>query len=177
MAGEDLGKKADPEEAKGADGGADDKGGDAGGDKGGKDESGDDHDGDVTDKHGQPGVNRDKYKRDVEGRDKRIAELEAKLAEAAETKEGREKLEKSIADLKAEMADKDTSHALEIAGCVDVKAAKARLDDFDGDVEKLKAECPYLFGEEKPKPSGSTGKPPAGASKAMDEKLDKIFGA
>ena len=30
--------------------------------------------------------------------------------------------------------------------------------------------------EEKPKPSGSTGKPPAGASKAMDEKLDKIFG-
>ena len=163
MAGEDLGKKADPEETKGADGGADDKGGDAGGDKGGKEESGDSPDGDVTDKHGQPGVNRDKYKRDVEERDKRIAELEAKLAEAAETKEGREKLEKSIADLKAEMADKDTSHALEIAGCVDVKAAKARLDDFDGDVAKLKAECPYLF-EEKRKP-GTTELPPAGAAK------------
>ena len=40
---------------------------------------------------------------------------------------------------------------------------------------KLKESCPYLF-EEKPKQTGSTGKPPAGASKAMDEKLDKIFG-
>ncbi|NCA32129.1 hypothetical protein [Adlercreutzia muris] len=174
MAGEDLGKKANPEEAKGADGGADDKGGDAGGDKGGKDESGDDHDGDVTDKHGQPGVNRDKYKRDVEGRDKRIAELEAKLAEAAETKEGREKLEKSIADLKAEMADKDTSHALEIAGCVDVKAAKSRLGDFDGDVAKLKAECPYLFQAEKKK--GSTGLDPKGPSTGLDDRIDAAMG-
>ncbi|MFR5092565.1 MAG: hypothetical protein ACLTDR_11690 [Adlercreutzia equolifaciens] len=62
-----------------------------------------------------------------------------------------------------------------MSGCVDVKAAKARLADFDGDVAKLKESCPYLF-EEKPKQTGSTGKPPAGASKAMDEKLDKIFG-
>lgn len=175
MAGEDLVKKADPEERKGADGEADDNGGDAGVGNGAAGDGGDPDDG-VTDKHGQPGVNREKYKRDVEERDKKIAELEAELAEAAETKEGREKLEKQLADFKAEMADKDTSHALEMAGCVDVKAAKARLADFDGDVAELKESCPYLFGEGKPKQSGSTGKPPAGASKAMDEKLDRIFG-
>ena len=173
MTQEDLGKKADPEEKPEGDEQEAAEGSPAGEGEGAEGES---DEGDVKDKHGQPGINRDKYKRDVEERDKKIAELEAKLAEASETKEGREKLEKSIADLKAEMADKDTSHALEIAGCVDVKAAKARLEDFDGDVDKLKESCPYLFGEGKPKPSGSTGKPPAGASKAMDEKLDRIFG-
>ena len=159
MATEDEGKQ--PEEGQEGSEGAQDAGANEEPKDEGKQPEGSTED--VKDKHGQPGVNRDKYKRDVEERDKRIAELEAELAEAAETKEGREKLEKSIADLKAEMADKDTSHALEIAGCVDVKAAKARLDDFDGDVAKLKAECPYLF-EEKRKP-GTTELPPAGAAK------------
>ena len=131
--------------------------------------------GGVVDKHGQPGINKERHDKEVAELNQKIAELESKVAEAAETKAGREKLEKALEDLRAEMADKDTAHSLEIAGCVDVKAAKARLGDFDGDVAKLKAECPYLFAEEK-KQSGTTGKPPAGASKAMDEKLDKIFG-
>ena len=129
----------------------------------------------VVDKHGQPGINKERHDKEGAELNQKIAELESKVAEAAETKAGREKLEKALEDLKAEMADKDTAHSLEIAGCVDVKAAKARLGDFDGDIAKLKAECPYLFAEEK-KQSGTTGKPPAGASKAMDEKLDKIFG-
>lgn len=124
---------------------------------------------DVKDKHGQPGINREKYQRDIKERDEKIAELEARIAAEAETKEGREKLEADIKSLKAEMADKDTTHSLEMAGCVNVKAAKAVLADYEGDVEKLKSECPYLFGS-KQKQGGSTGFPPAGSASASDER-------
>lgn len=129
---------------------------------------------DVKDKHGQPGINAEKYKRDIEAKDAKIAELEAQVAKAAETKEGREKLEKQIADLKAEQADERVAHKLELAGCRDMKAAKARLDDFGGDVSKLKTECPYLFEAEKR--TGRAGGKPGGAPDAIDEKLDKAFG-
>lgn len=122
----------------------------------------DTEDKDIKDKHGQPGINAEKYKRDIEAKDAKIAELEAQVAKAAETKEGREKLEKQIADLKAEQTEERVNHKLELAGCRDMKAAKARLDDFNGDVSKLKAECPYLF--EKEKQTGSTGLKPAGAA-------------
>ncbi|WP_305296559.1 hypothetical protein [Parvibacter caecicola] len=152
-AGEEKGTESQGGADKGADGGADG----------------------VTDSHGQPGINKERHDKEVAALNQRIAELESQVAEAAETKEGREKLEKAMADLKAEMADKDTAHKLEMAGCVDLKAAKARLGDFDGDVAKLKSECPYLFGKEKQQ-AGSTGKPPAGASSGIDEKLDRAFG-
>lgn len=129
---------------------------------------------DVKDKHGQPGINAEKYKRDIEAKDAKIAELEAQVAKAAETKEGREKLEKQIADLKAEQADERVAHKLELAGCKSVKAAKVLLEDFDGDVTKLKAEHPYLFETEKQ--TGRAGGKPGGAPDAIDEKLDKAFG-
>lgn len=128
----------------------------------------------VEDKHGQPGINREKYQRDMKERDDKIAELQAKLDEKAKTEEGRDELKKQIEDLKAEVADERLTHKLELAGCRNVKAAKSVLDDYDGDVAKLKEDCPYLFDGRK---AGSTGlKSEGDAGKALDSKLDKIFG-
>lgn len=128
---------------------------------------------DPKDKHGKPGINAQKYKRDMEAKDAKIAELEKQVEELSATEEGRKKLQKQIDDLKAEQAEERVSHKLEMAGCKSVKAAKALLDDFDGDVDKLKAEHSYLFDDDKHKQSGSTGGKPGGsASKNVDDILD-----
>lgn len=119
--------------------------------------------GEVTDSHGQPGINKERHDREIAEKDAKIAELEAKLEESAKTAQGRADLKAEIDALKKEQAEERIAHKLELAGCVDVKAAKARLDDFDGDVDKLKSECPYLF-EEKRKP-GTTELPPTGTAK------------
>lgn len=129
---------------------------------------------DVRDSHGQPGINKERHDKEMAAKDAEIADLRKQLDEAAKTEQGRKDLEDKIAKLEASQAEERVAHKLELAGCVDLKAAKARLDDFDGDVAKLKEGCPYLFAKDKQ--TGTTGKPPAGASKAMDEKLDKIFG-
>ncbi len=128
--------------------------------------------GEVADKHGQPGINREKYARDMKARDDKIAELQAQLDEKAKTEEGRASLKKELDDLKAEMAGERVAHKLEMAGCRNVKAAKALLDDYDGDVDKLKEGCPYLFEGKK---AGSTGLKPEGGASDLDDKLDKAF--
>lgn len=131
----------------------------------------------VADKHGQPGINREKYQRDIAAKDKEIADLKAQVAEAAKTEEGRKALEEKIAKLEADQKDERVTHKLELAGCRNTKAAKALLDDYDGDVAKLKEDCPYLFSDGKSKQTGSTGlKPDGDADKALDEKLDRAFG-
>ena len=133
--------------------------------------------GEVKDNHGQPGINREKYQRDIAAKDKEIADLKAQIAEAAKTEEGRKALEEKIAKLEADQKDERVTHKLELAGCRNTKAAKALLDDYDGDVAKLKEDCPYLFSDGKNKHTGSTGlKPDGDADKALDEKLDRAFG-
>ncbi|WP_417801712.1 hypothetical protein [Thermophilibacter provencensis] len=130
-------------------------------------------DGEPSDKHGQPGINREKYQRDMKAKDDKIAELQAQLDEKSKTEEGRAELKDELDKLKAEMADERISHKLEMAGCRNVKAAKALLDDYEGDVAKLKEACPYLFSE---KQTGSTGlKSDGDAAKASEEKVDKIL--
>ena len=129
--------------------------------------------GEPSDKHGQPGINREKYQRDMKAKDDKIAELQAQLDEKSKTEEGRAELKDELDKLKAEMADERVSHKLEMAGCRNVKAAKALLDDYEGDVAKLKEACPYLFSE---KQTGSTGlKSDGDAAKASEEKVDKIL--
>lgn len=131
--------------------------------------------GGVEDKHGQPGINREKYQRDMKAKDDKIAELQAQLDEKVKTEQGRAALKDELDQLKAEMADERVSHKLEMAGCRNTKAAKALLDDYDGDVAKLKADCPYLFSDDKK--TGSTGlKPDGDAEAAFDDKLDRAFG-
>ena len=133
--------------------------------------------GEVKDNHGQPGINREKYQRDIAAKDKEIADLKAQIAEAAKTEEGRKALEEKIAKLEADQKDERVTHKLELAGCRNTKAAKALLDDYDGDVAKLKEDCPYLVSDGKNKQTGSTGlKPDGDADKALDEKLDRAFG-
>lgn len=127
----------------------------------------------VEDKHGQPGINREKYQRDIEAKDKQIAELQAQLDEKSKTEEGRAALKAELDRLKADMADERVDHKLELAGCLNAKAAKALLGDYDGDVAKLKEGCPYLFGAEKK--TGSTGLKPEGGAGDLDDKIDKAF--
>lgn len=127
----------------------------------------------VEDKHGQPGINREKYQRDIEAKNKQIAELQAQLDEKSKTEEGRAALKAELDRLKADMADERIDHKLELAGCLNAKAAKALLGDYDGDVAKLKEGCPYLFGAEKK--TGSTGLKPEGGAGDLDDKIDKAF--
>lgn len=134
---------------------------------------GQDGDGEVKDSHGQPGINREKYQRDIEAKDKQIAELQAQLDERSKTEEGRAALKAELDKLKADMADERTDHRLQLAGCLNAKAAKALLGDYGGDVDKLKEGCPYLFGAEKR--TGSTGLKPQGDASDLDDKLDKAF--
>lgn len=116
----------------------------------------------VKDKHGHPGISEGKYNRDIAAKDAEIADLRRQVENAAKTEEGRKALEQKIEALEKSQADERVTHALELAGCKSVKAAKALLDDFGGDVAKLKAEHPYLFDDGKPK--GSLGAKPGGAT-------------
>lgn len=126
-----------------------------------------------TDKHGHPGISQGKYERDIRERDERIKALEAQVAEAAETKERSDELQKKIDELRAEQADKDAEYELRLAGCIDVKAARSRLGDFGGDIAKLRDGCPYLFrGKEEAR--GATGLKPGGAPKITREEIRKI---
>lgn len=125
----------------------------------------------VKDKHGQPGINKERHEKEMAAKDAKIKELEEKLDEKAKTEEGRGEIKGEIEKLKEEMADERLSHKLELAGCRNVKAAKALLEDYDNDVEKLKAAEPYLFASEKKK--GSTGFKPEGATSDVDARRAK----
>ena len=133
--------------------------------------------GEPRDSHGQPGINREKYQRDMKAKDEQIAKLQEQLEEASKTEEGRAELQKQLDELKAKSADETVTWQLKDAGCRDenaIKAAKALLPDYEGDVAKLKEACPFLFPPDK-KDTGSTGAKPQGASSAIDEKIDRVF--
>ena len=125
---------------------------------------------------GGSGVNLHKLERDVANREKRIAELEAQLEAAG----GNAKtVERRLADVEAKLAasekalaDEKVAGSLTALGCVNVKAARALLEDYEGDPAKLKEACPYLFGAQQRGPQASTGGNPAGAT-ASDE-LDRL---
>lgn len=128
----------------------------------------------IKDKHGQPGINKERHEKEMAAKDAEIAKLQEQLAEAAKTEEGRKELQKQIDEMKASQADERVTHKLEMAGCKNTKAAKALLDDYDGDISKLKEACPYLFEDEKQK--GKTGGKHIGsAGKSIEDKIDSVF--
>jgi len=96
-------------------------------------------------------------------RDGKIAELEGKLADAEKLGQQAESLKSENEKLKNQAASDRIDFALQLAGCRNVKAARAVLDDYDGDVEKLKAAEPYLFAAHAEQ-SGATGLPNAGTA-------------
>lgn len=121
-------------------------------------------------KHGPDStVNRVKHMRDVA---KLQEQLDAKDAEL----EGYKGLKDEFEQWKAEQKAKEVGSALKAAGCHDVVAARARLDEFEGDIAKLKEAAPYLFTSSDN--SKSTGGNPKGQASGgdIDAKLDKAFG-
>ena len=104
-------------------------------------------------------------------RDGKIAELEGKLADAEKLGQQAEFLKSENEKLKNQAASDRIDFALQLAGCRNVKAARAVLDDYDGDVEKMKAAEPYLFAAHTEQ-SGATGLPNAGTAgeNGKDEK-------
>ncbi|MEG1907218.1 MAG: hypothetical protein RR178_07095 [Gordonibacter sp.] len=132
---------------------------------------------DLTDKHGQEAVAKGRYDRDMQAKDDEIGVLKKQIEESSKTEAGRKALEDKIEALEGTQTEMRTEYELKLAGCRDekaLKAAKTLIGDYEGDVSKLKAECPYLFAEEKQK--GKTGFKPAGAAGDLDDKLDKAFG-
>lgn len=122
--------------------------------------------GDPIDKHGEPAINKGRYDRDMKAKDDEIAALKAQLEEANGKVETGDKALKEVEQLKEQLADEKVTHSLDAAGCVNAKAAKALLPDYDGSVEKLKEDCPYLFGQHQ---TGSTGGRPGGAPSSREE--------
>ena len=135
-------------------------------------QGGTDPDEGVKDSHGQPGINKERHDREVEELNNTIAELQAKVDEAAKTDKAREDLKKEIQAAKEAIEAEKLAWKLEKAGCRNVKAAKALLEDHDNDVDKLKAAEPWLFEEDKPK--GSTGLKPVGAPDGEAEALARM---
>lgn len=117
-------------------------------------------------------VSLSKHNADIRRRDKEIAELKEQLKAISDSKasEGSEsaQLKRELDDLKRQLADEKVAASLAAAGCIDAKAAKARLEDFDGDVSKLKEAAPYLF---KQPQTGRTGGNRTGAPTDHEARL------
>ena len=107
------------------------------------------------------------YEAQLAERDSRIEELEAQIAEAAKSAEAADALREEIAALRRRGEDERIEFGLMLAGCRNVKAARAVLEDHGGDVDALKAAEPWMFADAPAKPVGKTGLPNAGA--ASDE--------
>lgn len=97
------------------------------------------------------------------------------MAEAARSKEAEARLTAEIEALRKDQADQQLDFSLERAGVRNVKAARALLDDYEGDVAKLKEAVPWLFEEPKPNPTpqqtGATGLEPQGAAGGGGDEL------
>jgi len=122
----------------------------------------------LTDKHGEPAISKGRYEREMKSKDDEIAALKAQLEEAGKKAETGADALKRVEALEAQLADEKVTHALEVEGCVNAKAAKALLDDYKGDVAALKADCPYLFRQTQ---TGSTGARPNGAPTPTSDDL------
>lgn len=107
------------------------------------------------------------YKALLAERDAKIAELEGAIAEAAKSAEAAETLRAEMDELRRQSDEQRVEFELKMAGARNTKAARALLDEHDGDVSKLKEAEPWLFEDTAPRQGGKTGLPNAGA--ASDE--------
>ena len=105
------------------------------------------------------------WEKAIAERDEKIAALEQQVADAAKNAEAAEALRGEIAELKAQGESDRIDFKLQLAGVRNIKAARAVLDDHGGDIDKLKAEEPWLFADvPAPQQGGKTGLPNAGTS-------------
>ena len=113
----------------------------------------------------QPQVSGVDWEKAIAERDEKIAALEQQVADAAKNAEAAETLRGEIAELKAQGESDRIDFKLQLAGVRNIKAARAVLDDHGGDIDKLKAEEPWLFTDSSgAQPGGKTGLPNAGTS-------------
>lgn len=116
------------------------------------------------------------YERAIGERDARIAELEAQVAEAAKSAETADELRAQMAELKAQGESDRVDFRLRLASVRNVKAARAVLDDYEGDVEALRAAEPWVFSQaegtsqQTSQNLGATGMEPAGVAGGSDER-------
>lgn len=87
------------------------------------------------------------WERAIAERDERIAALERQVADASKNAETAEALRGKIAELKVQGESDRIDFKLQLAGVRNIKAARAVLDDHGGDIDKLKAEEPWLFAD------------------------------
>lgn len=116
------------------------------------------------------------YEAAIKERDEQIAKLQAQINEAAKNAETAEKLADQITELKEQAENERIEFELKLAGCRNVKAARAILDEHDGSVDALKEAEPWLFDEGKSaanEPKGKTGLNPAGASGKDDSTMKR----
>ena len=111
------------------------------------------------------------YEAQIAERDERIKVLEAQVADAAKTAETAEQLKSQIEELRVQGESDRIEFELRLAGCRNVKAARAVLEDHGGDVSALKEAEPWMFADASAKQSGKTGLPNAGAAKDSEKKM------
>ena len=113
----------------------------------------------------QPQASSADWEKAVAERNEMIAAPETRVAEAAKNAEAAEKLRGEIAKLKALDEFDRIDFKLRLAGVLNVKAARALLDDHGGDVNALKEAEPWLFADAHAKQQGGkTGLPNVGTS-------------
>ena len=124
-------------------------------------------------------INPHKYERDIANRDKRIKELEAELKgkddSAKSDSQKLEELQKAQEALVKQLETEKITSRLTGAGCRNSKAALALLDDYEGDIDKLKEGNPYLFEEASNAPSIRTGGSPQGEPKGAVTTIAEAF--
>ena len=111
------------------------------------------------------------FKAQLAERDAEIARLKAEAAEAAKSAETAKQLNERIKGLEAKAERERVDFELRLAGCRSTRAARALLDDHDGDIAKLKEAEPWLFDTEGEVTRGVTGLPNAGAATNDDATL------
>lgn len=119
---------------------------------------------------GAGNANPEDYEAQLRAKDAKIAELSAKVADAAKSQKAADDLGRQIAELKRQMEEERTDFALRSAGCRSTKAAKALLADHGGDVAKLREAEPWLFSDGAAEGGTTTGLEPAGASGGSADK-------
>ena len=113
------------------------------------------------------------YRAALVDRDKKIAELEAQIADAAKTVESANALAKQIEELKEATDAERVGYELKLAGCRSVRAGRVLLADHKGDMAALKKAEPWLFGDAVG--TGTTGLEPAGASKGEGDEMRRWY--
>lgn len=111
------------------------------------------------------------YEAQITERDERIKALEAQVADAAKTAEAAEQLKSQIEELRVQGESDRIEFELRLAGCRNVKAARAVLEDHGGNVSALKEAEPWMFADAPAKQSGKTGLPNAGVAKDFEKQM------